>query len=618
MADLLMTGEKDTMHYTFCIRFVNYFSAGMDINQNLVSLERSGMIRLVTAQPEIEYLFTHTLFHDAAYKSILKKDRKALHLYVGQLLETLYPDRLEELAPVLGNHFREGGDPKRAVHYLKWAADHAFAKYANIEAASLYAVTLDLVKRDPQRQTGEVVYLYLRRGRALELTGEYSQALALYLEMEEEAKSRSDPRLQLAAQIARMIILSIQSQAFDPEAAYQLGLQSLPLARQLGDRAAEAKLLWCMMLANAFRNQSGEAREVGEKSLSIAREIGSREQTAYTLNDLGSYVYSGLAKYQDSLNALEEARPIWVELGDLPMQTDNFNNTAFRLYVAGEYGHALENTAQADRISMPHNFIWSQAFSSGVRGIILLETGRIEQAIQELERAISLGEKGGFAGGKVISRSYLSFLAYYLGPGISKGPLKQDDVDLSANFFPFWTPQALACLAYQNLVQGDRLKAKSLIDEAEKIARRETVQWFASLLPVVRCEYWLACHQPEAIIDFLRRSLTNLEGGMADTLLAYACFYLGAAYLSLDQLDEAQEHLSRTAAMCEQAGMVHVLWRSKSKLGEIASRRGFNEEALRYREEAMQTIRWIANQIGDPDLIQSFYQNPEIRANLVR
>ena len=50
----------------------------MNLISQLNTLESSGLIRLLRAQPELEYLFRHALAQDAAYNSLLKQDRKQL------------------------------------------------------------------------------------------------------------------------------------------------------------------------------------------------------------------------------------------------------------------------------------------------------------------------------------------------------------------------------------------------------------------------------------------------------------------------------------------------------------------------------------------------------------
>jgi predicted ATPase len=72
------------------------------IEQELDLLRSADLIRLVSTDPDVEYLFRHALLQDAAYNLLLRGERKALHRDVGDVLERLSTDRREELAPISG------------------------------------------------------------------------------------------------------------------------------------------------------------------------------------------------------------------------------------------------------------------------------------------------------------------------------------------------------------------------------------------------------------------------------------------------------------------------------------------------------------------------------------
>lgn len=110
----------------------------MTIDTQLDTLEAKGLVRVAAYQPELEYLFRHALVQDAAYESLLKQERRALHRTVGEALEQLYPERRGELAAVLAMHFEQAGDTDRAVRYAMEAAQFALDRNAIVEAFGLY------------------------------------------------------------------------------------------------------------------------------------------------------------------------------------------------------------------------------------------------------------------------------------------------------------------------------------------------------------------------------------------------------------------------------------------------------------------------------------------------
>jgi len=60
--------------------------------------------------------------------------RRQLHGRVGEAMEALFPDRLDELSPTLAYHFERAEAREKAIRYLRRAADCAQATFANTEA----------------------------------------------------------------------------------------------------------------------------------------------------------------------------------------------------------------------------------------------------------------------------------------------------------------------------------------------------------------------------------------------------------------------------------------------------------------------------------------------------
>lgn len=116
----------------------------MNARAELGTLEASGLIEIAALQPELEYLFRHALVQEAAYATLLKQDRRALHRAAAEIILSLHPDRERELAGVIARHFEQAGDPVRAVHHLVVAGQHALERFANKEAVAFFARAIAL------------------------------------------------------------------------------------------------------------------------------------------------------------------------------------------------------------------------------------------------------------------------------------------------------------------------------------------------------------------------------------------------------------------------------------------------------------------------------------------
>tara|TARA_B100000749_G_scaffold164920_1_gene126783 strand:+ start:159 stop:407 length:249 start_codon:yes stop_codon:yes gene_type:complete len=82
----------------------------------------------------LEYIFQHDLTREAAYNSILLRERREFHKRVGEAVEEMFNDRLEEQSHLLAHHFYEAGETQRALKYSIIAGERALSTYAHEEA----------------------------------------------------------------------------------------------------------------------------------------------------------------------------------------------------------------------------------------------------------------------------------------------------------------------------------------------------------------------------------------------------------------------------------------------------------------------------------------------------
>ncbi|MEU5876624.1 BTAD domain-containing putative transcriptional regulator [Spirillospora sp. NPDC047279] len=139
--------------------------------------------------------FAHVLVRDTVYGDLLRLRRARLHADVGAAAERLFPGGLAALA----HHFSEAavlGEPDKAVHYCRAAAEAA-------EQALAYGSALDLWERalaafDRDGTTGEPrvrAELLIGRARAAQLAGRPRWAHDLRGEAVRAAEACGDPEL---------------------------------------------------------------------------------------------------------------------------------------------------------------------------------------------------------------------------------------------------------------------------------------------------------------------------------------------------------------------------------------------------------------------------------------
>jgi len=137
----------------------------------------------------MEWAFKHAVTHDVAYNSLLMERRRYLHGVVGDAIEALFSDRLDELAAALGHHFARAGRAPDAVRFLTRAGYRAQATFANGEAATFFRAALDQYSRIPLGTpvAGSRTDLLERLGDMLELRGDHDGAREAYQQALREA-----------------------------------------------------------------------------------------------------------------------------------------------------------------------------------------------------------------------------------------------------------------------------------------------------------------------------------------------------------------------------------------------------------------------------------------------
>jgi len=95
--------------------------------------------------PELEYMFKHILIQDVTYHSLLTQTRKQFHERIGNAMEEIYKERLDEHCEKLAYHYQHGSNREKALEYLILAAKKAANRFANVEAMNFCKEALKIL-----------------------------------------------------------------------------------------------------------------------------------------------------------------------------------------------------------------------------------------------------------------------------------------------------------------------------------------------------------------------------------------------------------------------------------------------------------------------------------------
>jgi predicted ATPase/class 3 adenylate cyclase len=91
------------------------------------------------------YVFKHALIQDAAYQSLLARDRQQLHQRLVRLLQEEFPAVAEAEPELMAYHCERGGLTLEAIQYLRQAGTRAMQRSAQLEGMRHLTQALDLL-----------------------------------------------------------------------------------------------------------------------------------------------------------------------------------------------------------------------------------------------------------------------------------------------------------------------------------------------------------------------------------------------------------------------------------------------------------------------------------------
>jgi tetratricopeptide (TPR) repeat protein len=486
----------------------------------LDTLEAKGLIKLATVRPDLEYLFRHALVQDAAYGSLLKQERRELHGRVAEALEDLYPDRKDELAPVLAMHFEQAGDNDKAVDYLIAGGRHAIEANAVQEAFSAYDRARTLANQLAIEAGADGDTAQARR-RRVEIAVGRAQAGYSFLAMAESFTA-------LEAVIDDAIAVG------DPELEFRLH-----------------------MLIAMGRLQSGESAETSAVKRSLARlgelaeQLGNPSLAALPQALIGmSQVFSGpvrkgVARLESAIAAFSGRDTIGAAFarGALAMgyaQLGEFDKAD------AAAATAKETAAQGDLIAQLDALI--------AESMVLAAEGRLDRAVPVATECVQRAEETGASACVLASSWVLGDAFHRQGKFAEARDILQRGADVAlAVDRKVWRPTLVAWLG----TSLDRLGevADDGWDEPLATARSMGNRIGEAGILGKRAESAAAHGDAEAAVADYTTAAAIFEDEEMRPALARVLRALGETYRAAGRSDDADAALRRSLALFEELGL---------------------------------------------------------------
>jgi len=391
----------------------------------------SALDRLVTAgllfrhglPPQAAYLFKHALLQDAAYGTLLREQRRALHARIAEALESQFAEIAESQPELLAHHCTEAAQIEKAA--IRWgkAGQLSLARSALVEAAEQLTRALTQIATLPGTRAlrHEQIKLQLALATALMHINGYAaletrtalDQARLYIDRAEAlGEAPEDPMLLISALYGSW---NSNYVAFNGRMILEIAGQVLALAARqtaklpliIGRRLMGVSLLAIGDIAKArahFDEMIAVYDPAEYRSPAVPLALAGRVTLfAYRSKTLWLLGYPDRA-LADSDRALKEAREIGQAgtlLYALVMRSSNLTD-------CGNYAAATAENDEFVALAEEKGASYWKALGMIKRGCMLVLTGKASDAVQLLVSGISAYRS---TGSTLWAPSFLSYLA---------------------------------------------------------------------------------------------------------------------------------------------------------------------------------------------------------------
>ena len=348
--------------------------------------------------PEAVYAFKHPLTQEVAYHSQLRERRAAVHRRVAEALLELHPDKLDERAALLAQHWEAAGDPLAAAQWSARAA--AWVGLNDIaEALRHWRKVSELVEALPDSAETSALALGARVWRLSYgwRLGISEQEATAHYEAGRDLAERSSDRVNLLLLTAAYA--TVRGLAGHVEEYGELGEEVDRLGIEIGDPGLRMATLSVTAYARYVRGRLAESLAILDEGIALGAEdpglgggIALACPYAWMLMMRG-VILTNMGYPEEAAPMYEGALGAAAEHGDHETETWTHMNYVALARTTGQkelaLGHATQAYQLAERIGDAFSRIWA-LYNLGYARLMVGETG---EAITALERSIELGRE---------------------------------------------------------------------------------------------------------------------------------------------------------------------------------------------------------------------------------
>jgi predicted ATPase len=390
----------------------------------------TGLLFRQGVPPYATYLFKHALVRDAAYGTLLREPKRALHARIAELLEGQFAEIAESQPELLARHCTEAGLTEKAMRLWGKAGQRSMARSAYVEAveqltralaqvASLPA-TPALRREQIKLQVALITPVMSVKGAAAPETKAAAERARLLIEQAEAlGEPPEDPLLLFSVLFGFWVANHV---AFNANISRELAAQFLTLAEKqgaavplmIGHRIIGTALLFTGDIAGALAHfdQSLEHYDAAEHRSLAARFGGDVRVANLTYRALARWLLGyPEAALADADQALKEAR----EFGQAATLMYALALPSYTLILCGSYDEAGARIDELLALADEKVAMFRKAEGMMLKGSLLTSIGKCSDAVEVIACGITAWRSTGATVWLPLILSYLARAYAVLG-----------------------------------------------------------------------------------------------------------------------------------------------------------------------------------------------------------
>jgi DNA-binding winged helix-turn-helix (wHTH) protein/predicted ATPase len=358
------------------------------------------------------YSFRHDLHRELLYERLPATRRAAAHARVGHRLEAAWSGRLDAIAAELAEHFERGNEPVRAIPHHQRAGAKALRRSANAEASNHLQRALDAIGHvaDEVERARIEVELRVALGAAFMTTRGFGAPEVL------DAYSRAEALCDRLGERADLFPAIWGQWMFrtgrgETTAGRRLGARLLALADTFDNAGLKIQAHHAMWSTSFVCGELAQARAHADAGLALFdTKIHRSMASSYGNHDAGccarNFSSLALALAGEAATAramMERSLAAATSLDDPFSLALTLYFTSAAAQMMGDVALAATNSKLSVQMATEHDLAQPKAWSMGVAGWCIAETGDLEEGLACTTQAIAAMQV-------IHSRHFLSYL----------------------------------------------------------------------------------------------------------------------------------------------------------------------------------------------------------------